>query len=586
LDVKGTGTIRGVLSLPATGTATATKGYVSQPLSLVASAFNSTSSAASSEYFNWQSEPVGNNTSTPSASLNLLFGAGATKPVETGLRIAANGQITFATGQVFPGTGSGTITGVTAGTDLTGGGTSGSITLNLDTTKVPQLAAANTFTGNQTVNGNVSATGVVTGSSFQIGSNLFGFGSYANRNAFLGFAGNPATTGTNNTASGVGALAQNTQGYDNTAVGVGALESNSSGFNNTAVGINTLFNNTGGTYNYAAGYNALYSNNVGGFDTASGANTLMSNTSGLYNTADGHAALTANTTGNYNTAIGDSALFGNTTGSQNTAVGAGAGYTDSSYIPGSNSTFLGAFAFPGLEGLNNATAVGAGAIVSASNALILGSTYSNAVTVGIGTQAPYNDYALDVETIKSNGIINGGVVVNANGGNLYLGMTNTTHKFRVDTNGVTYADGGFQSSGADFAESVAVRGQRSEYEPGDVLEIDRTARRHLALSHRPYATLVAGIYSTKPGLLATPHTIDDPIVKSAEVPLAVVGIVPCKVTTENGPIQPGDLLVTSSRAGFAMKGTDRRRLVGAVVGKALEPLPHGTGMIQVLVTLQ
>lgn len=44
--------------------------------------------------------------------------------------------------------GTGTITGVTAGTDLTGGGTSGKVTLNVDTTKVPQLAAANTFTGN------------------------------------------------------------------------------------------------------------------------------------------------------------------------------------------------------------------------------------------------------------------------------------------------------------------------------------------------------------------------------------------------------------------------------------------------------
>jgi hypothetical protein len=53
--------------------------------------------------------------------------------------------------------GIGTITGVTAGTNLTGGGTSGSVTLNVDTSKVPQLKAANTFTGNQTVNGRVTA---------------------------------------------------------------------------------------------------------------------------------------------------------------------------------------------------------------------------------------------------------------------------------------------------------------------------------------------------------------------------------------------------------------------------------------------
>jgi hypothetical protein len=97
---------------------------------------------------------------------------------------------------------------------------------------------------------------------------------------------------------------------------------------------------------------------------------------------------------------------------------------------------------------------------------------------------------------------------------------------------------------------------------------------------------VAGIYSTKPGVLATPHSIDDPSANSTEVPLAVIGIVPCKVTAENGAIARGDLLVTSSRPGYAMKGTDRNRLVGAVVGKALQPLAAGTGMIEVLITLQ
>jgi len=54
----------------------------------------------------------------------------------------------------------------------------------------------------------------------------------------------------------------------------------------------------------------------------------------------------------------------------------------------------------------------------------------------------------------------------------------------------------------------------------------------------------------------------------------------------DGPITTGDLLVTSSTPGHAMKGTDRARMLGAVVGKALEPLREGTGVIQVLVTLQ
>jgi hypothetical protein len=35
-----------------------------------------------------------------------------------------------------------------------------------------------------------------------------------------------------------------------------------------------------------------------------------------------------------------------------------------------------------------------------------------------------------------------------------------------------------------------------------------------------------------------------------------------------------------------MKGTDRGRMLGAVVGKAMEPLAGVSGVIQVLVTLQ
>jgi hypothetical protein len=71
-----------------------------------------------------------------------------------------------------------------------------------------------------------------------------------------------------------------------------------------------------------------------------------------------------------------------------------------------------------------------------------------------------------------------------------------------------------------------------------------------------------------------------------EIPLAVVGVVPCKVSAENGAIGPGDLLVSSSVPGFAMKGTNRKKMLGAVVGKALEPLTSGNGIILVLVTLQ
>jgi hypothetical protein len=155
---------------------------------------------------------------------------------------------------------------------------------------------------------------------------------------------------------------------------------------------------------------------------------------------------------------------------------------------------------------------------------------------------------------------------------------------------IYFADGTTQSTafngqlcGGDYAESVDVTGNRTAYEPGDVLVIDPNAPGKFLKGNQAYSTLVAGVYSTKPGVTGRRQTT----AKSPdELPMAVVGIVPTKVSAENGPIKTGDLLVASSTLGRAMKGTDRGLLTGAVIGKALGSLESGTGVIEVLVTLE
>ena len=67
-----------------------------------------------------------------------------------------------------------------------------------------------------------------------------------------------------------------------------------------------------------------------------------------------------------------------------------------------------------------------------------------------------------------------------------------------------------------------------------------------------------------------------------EVPLAVIGIVPCKVTAEAGPIVAGDLLVTSSTPGHAMKATDMLHQAEAALARACAAAPdHGLGPVEV-----
>ena len=214
---------------------------------------------------------------------------------------------------------------------------------------------------------------------------------------------NPITTGTDNTANGTHALGLNTTGTDNTATGSHALMYNTTGIENTANGNYALYYNTTAGKNIAIGTTSLYtqsfsngniaweSNNVAIGHSALVNNQPTSTSNGINNTAVGNNALPNNTRGYNNTAVGKDAFYDNTTGNNNTAIGYGA-------------DVLGG-------GLFNATAIGANALVGASNALVLG----NAANVGIGTSTPVfqlhvknttaSAYAMIESSISSAGLL-------------------------------------------------------------------------------------------------------------------------------------------------------------------------------------
>jgi hypothetical protein len=162
-------------------------------------------------------------------------------------------------------------------------------------------------------------------------------------------------------------------------------------------------------------------------------------------------------------------------------------------------------------------------------------------------------------------------------GHSRAGSKKRTRRFHIDNNGVYIA-------GSDFAEALPGRGDKASYEPGDVLVLSETEPGTIELSQQPYDHRVVGVYSTRPAVLGADKG-GESRVDFNELPVAILGIVPTKVSVDNGPIQPGDLLTTSNTRGHAMKAT-LPALQGTVIGKALDPLREGIGTIRVLVTLR
>ncbi|OIO88291.1 MAG: hypothetical protein AUK03_16590 [Anaerolineae bacterium CG2_30_64_16] len=167
--------------------------------------------------------------------------------------------------------------------------------------------------------------------------------------------------------------------------------------------------------------------------------------------------------------------------------------------------------------------------------------------------------------------------------------------FKVDNSGNVFADGTYTSPAADFAELLpAVEG----LEPGDVLTVGPDGRVNLANADNVLA--IIGVYSTNPAFLGG-KSFDDAQDKSAirnpqsEIPVAIIGVVPVKVNAENGPIRPNDPLTVSKTASghaakaiplFTLDGGEAVYAGGTIVGRALEGLDSGTGVIRVLLQLR
>lgn len=160
-------------------------------------------------------------------------------------------------------------------------------------------------------------------------------------------------------------------------------------------------------------------------------------------------------------------------------------------------------------------------------------------------------------------------------------------KGRVEVQGDATFAGNVQVTGdiqlvnADCAEDFDID-PADNVEPGTVMVIDRGSLRS---SDRSYDKRVAGVISGA-GTYEPALVLDRQTTSRRRLPIALMGKVYCKVDAQFGPIEEGDLLTTSPTQGHAMKATDPAAAFGAIIGKALQPLPAGQSMIPILVSLQ
>ena len=396
------------------------------------------------------------------------------------------------------------------------------------------LSLPYSFTGN-------SASNLFSLTNQGTGSGLEGINSSTNANAF-------GTIGTISSAS-PSASSAGLRGINN---GTGT---NGSGVWGSHAGSGL------GVYGSSASGTGVYGNSTNGYGVTA-------------NSLNGAAGLFATSTG------GNAAFFD---------ISNVSSFNDALFVTnegGGNAVTAMATSGSGLFGVANAfSSAGIFGINNAGGEAVVGMAFSDVAGGVVGTNTM--GYA-GVHAVNTNGTYGVGLLAETQGtsGNPAVFVANGSNVARIDNAGKGFFNGGTQVGGADVAEFFDIEGNRNNYEPGDVLDISQNSDRKVEKSSQPYSSLVAGVYATRPGLMLTEKNAEQNNL-SEMVPMGVIGVIPTKVCLEGGPIRRGDLIVTSSIPGVAMKADPDKVKPGQVLGKALQGYTgNGVGKINVLVSVK
>lgn len=322
---------------------------------------------------------------------------------------------------------------------------------------------AATQTANFNINGNGTAGGTISGNvvnattQYSLGGAHILSSNFPNQNTFAGRNAGQANQGLYNSFFGTFAGAANTTGAANSFFGDTAGTKNTLGYSNSFFGSGAGYENVQGTDNAFFGFHAGFINTAS-FNSFFGSQAGSANTTGNGNSFFGVSSGSANTSGSNNNFFGQRAGSKNKDGVDNNFFGVGAGLQNVSgvgnsffgneaginnqgngnsffgesagrvNVTGRNNTALGRFAGVSASALNFATAIGANAIVSTSDTIVLGKvagTYNGEARPADTVQIPGN---LTVNGAASYNIVNAQTQYNL-GGQRVLGIVGTQNTF-------------------------------------------------------------------------------------------------------------------------------------------------------------
>jgi len=218
--------------------------------------------------------------------------------------------------------------------------------------------------------------------------------------------------------------------------------------------------------------------------------------------------------------------------------------------------------------VRNGLNVGSGGIMS-DGVLTVTATSTFVGRVGIGTTTPMSQLSVVKISPIENEVI------------FAISTSTSGTIFTVDEDGDIAYDGAASTPAADYAEYYYTI--NTDLEPGEAVCVDVERANAIKRCDRSADDNLMGIVSTKPAIVGNSKAgyANNPNYKI----IGMLGQVPAKVTTENGPIRPGDSLTSAYEAGYLMKASAG----DSTVGVALEGLDGSRtdikdGVVNVLIS--